>query len=283
MVKFQQNLLNLIKDPGSHQYASKRKLIEESLSQLLPVQSTMLARAMSYATLGGGKRLRSLMVLESAEDFKVPQNQALRVACAIEIIHAYSLIHDDLPSMDNADLRRGKPTVHKAFDEATAVLAGDALIPLSFEILASSQTHPSAEVRLNLIQSLSKAIGAEGLVLGQMGDLEREGKTETHSDLLNISLGKTGVLFGFSTEAGAILGNTDEATRNNLRMFGELYGIAFQIQDDLLDVEATSAESGKTAGRDEALNKTTYVSVLGIEGARKAYDALMEKAYHYLL
>jgi len=282
MVKFQQNLLNLIKNPTSPQYTLKRELIEKNLSQLLPTESTTLARAMSYATLGGGKRLRALMVLESADDFKVPQNQALRVASAIEIIHAYSLIHDDLPSMDDADLRRGKPTVHKAFDEATAVLAGDALIPLAFEILADPQTHPSAEIRLNLIQSLSKAIGGEGLVLGQMRDLEREGKTETHSDLLNISLGKTGALFGFAAEAGAILGNVDEATQKNLRLFGELFGIAFQIQDDLLDVEATSAESGKTSGRDEALNKTTYVTILGIEGARKEYDALMEKAHHYL-
>ena len=189
----------------------------------------------------------------------------------------------DLPCMDDADLRRGKPTVHKAFDEATAVLAGDALIPLAFEILSDPKTHPSAEVRIALVKALSKAIGAEGLVLGQMRDLEREGKTKTHSDLLDVSLGKTGALFGFATEVGAILGGADQVIQNNLRMFGELYGIAFQIQDDLLDVEATSAESGKTSGRDEANNKTTYVTVLGAEGARREYDSYMEKAKQYLL
>ena len=277
MVKLQQSLLNLIKNPGSIGFTEKRTLIEESLLRFFSDQSTTLARAMSYATLSGGKRLRALMVIESAADFNVPQEQALRVASAIEIIHAYSLIHDDLPCVDNADLRRGRPTVHKAFDEATAVLAGDALIPLAFEILSDPQTHPSAEVRIALVKALSKAIGREGLVLGQMRDLEREGKTETHSDLLDISLGKTGALFGFATEAGAILGEADKASRDNLRMLGELYGIAFQIQDDLLDVEATSAESGKTSGRDEALNKTTYVSVLGVEGARREYEEILAK------
>ena len=283
MVKSQQSLLNLIENPLSSDYAKQREQIEEALSTYFAEQKTTLSRAMAYATLAGGKRLRALMVLESARAFDVPQEQALVVACAIEMIHAYSLIHDDLPAMDDADLRRGKPTIHKAFDETTAILAGDALIPLAFEILSEPQAHPSPDVRLRLVNALSKAIGGEGLVLGQMRDLEREGKTETHSDLINVSLGKTGALSGFAAEAGAILGQADAITQDNLRMFGELYGSAFQVQDDLLDVEATSAESGKTSGRDEALNKTSYVTVLGIEGARAEYETLMKKARQYLL
>ncbi|MEB3702038.1 Polyprenyl synthetase family protein [Candidatus Bealeia paramacronuclearis] len=278
MVKSQQNLLNLIKNPTSAGYAPQRLLIEDTLKDLLPPPTTTLARAMAFATLGGGKRLRTLMVLESAAAFGVPQSQALKVGAAVEIIHSYSLIHDDLPAMDNADLRRGKPTIHRQFDEATAILAGDALIPLAFEIFSDPKTHPSPEVRLHLITSLSRAIGAEGLVIGQMRDLEREGKTESHSDLLQVSLGKTGALFGFSTEAGGILGGASVEDLQNLRKFGELYGIAFQIQDDLLDVEVSSVVSGKTTGRDEALNKTTFVSALGIEGARKEFENLITQA-----
>lgn len=282
MVKLQQNLLNLIENSTSDAYSAKRDEIEQTLAAILPPPATTLARALVYATLGGGKRLRALMVLESAADFHVPSHQVLRVASAIEIVHAYSLIHDDLPAMDDADLRRGKPTVHKAFDEATAILAGDALIPLAFEILADPKTHPSAEVRLNLISALSKAIGAAGLVMGQMRDLEREGKTQTHADLLAISRGKTGALFGFAAEAGAILGEAESHVRQNLCLFGECFGVAFQIQDDLLDVEASTQESGKPAGRDEALDKTTYVTVLGLEGARAEFSSLMKKAHQLL-
>lgn len=283
MVSSQQSLLNLIENPTSSQYENQRRLIEETLSALLPPPATTLGRALRYAVLGGGKRLRGLMILESAALFGVPEGYALRVAAAVEMVHSYSLIHDDLPAMDDADLRRGKPAVHLQFDEATAILAGDALLPLAFEILASAQTHSSSEVRLELISSLNRACGPEGLVIGQMRDLEREEKTETVADLMRISHGKTGVLLGFSAEAGAILAGAPLKTRENLRRFGELYGIAFQIQDDILDVEAPSEISGKTAGRDEALNKTTFVTLLGVDGARKELVGVLGQAQSRLI
>ena len=258
---------------------------EASLDALLPRPAGAEARlfeAMRYAVLGGGKRLRPLLVLASSELFGVAPGSAERVAAAIELVHGYSLVHDDLPCMDDDDLRRGRPTVHKAFDEATAVLAGDALLTLAFEVLAAPATHEDPAVRIELVQSLALAAGGQGMVGGQTIDLAAEHQSLDLDAITRLQQLKTGALIGFSCEAGAILGRATGAARQALRAYAQDLGLAFQIADDLLDAEGTAAEVGKRVGKDAAAGKATFVSLLGLEGARARAGFLSHRASQHL-
>jgi farnesyl diphosphate synthase len=259
---------------------------ERTMDRLIPRGDAGEARvfeAMRYSSLGGGKRLRAFFVLASATLFKVSPTSALRVASAIEFVHAYSLIHDDLPAMDDDDLRRGKPSCHKQFDEATAILAGDALQALAFEVLAQEATHGDPAVRAALVSELAKAAGAQGMVGGQMLDL----LAETEPDL---SIGaitrlqrlKTGALISFSCTAGAILGKAAEPSRVALAAYAHDLGLAFQIVDDLLDVEGDPAELGKATQKDANAGKATFVSILGLERARSQAALLAQQAATHL-
>ncbi|MCK4868985.1 MAG: polyprenyl synthetase family protein [Alphaproteobacteria bacterium] len=238
--------------------------------------------AMRYAALGGGKRLRPFLVLQGARLFSVSRKSALRAAAAIELIHCYSLVHDDLPAMDDDDLRRGKPTVHKAFDEATAILAGDALLTLAFEVLAHSDTHSNSDVRCRLIAALARAAGAHGMVAGQVIDLSVGAREADIGEITRLQRLKTGALIGFACEAGAILGQAAEAQHEALRGYAHDLGLAFQIADDLLDVEGTAEEVGKAVGKDADQGKATFVSILGPERARAQAHMLVEQAVAHL-
>lgn len=237
--------------------------------------------AMRHAAIGGGKRLRPLLVLASAELFSVPRPVALRVGSAVECIHVHSLIHDDLPCMDDDDVRRGKPTVHKAFDEATAVLAGDALHALAFEILADPQTHSDPAVRSELVGDLAVAAGASGMAGGQMLDLLPQSGIEP-DNVIRMQRLKTGALIGWCVEAGAILGSAPQPSRMSLRGYGQCLGLAFQIADDLLDVEGNEAKAGKRLRKDEHAGKVSFVTVLGPERARAQAHLLTEQAKEHL-
>ena len=241
-----------------------------------------LFESMRYATFGGGKRFRPFLVIQSAKLFSVQKAAALRVAAAIELVHCYSLVHDDLPAMDDDDLRRGKPTVHKQFDEATAILAGDALLTLAFEVLADHRTHENAEVRTELISALAKAAGARGMVGGQMLDLAAESVELDIGAITRLQRLKTGAIIAFSCEAGAILGRASVDARDALRGYAHDLGLAFQISDDLLDVEGTIEETGKTVGKDASAGKGTFVSILGIERARAQAKLLAAQAVEHL-
>ena len=235
-----------------------------------------VAEGMRYATRGG-KRLRGFLVMETASLFDVPSAQSRWAAAAIECIHAYSLVHDDLPCMDDDDLRRGQPTVHKKWDEATAVLVGDALQTVAFEILAKPDTSASADVRLTLIRTLAEASGAAGMVLGQAQDIAAEtaGPPLGLDAITELQANKTGALIRWSAEAGAILGESDPEP---LRRYATALGLAFQIADDILDVEGDEAKTGKRVGKDEDAGKATFVSHLGLEGARKKARELVADA-----
>lgn len=238
-----------------------------------------LAAAMRYAVLGGGKRLRAFLILEVAAMFEADGRGAERVAAAVECLHAYSLVHDDMPCMDDDDLRRGKPTVHKAWDEATAVLAGDALQTLAFEILADPMTHPDAELRARLVLRLAQAAGHAGMVGGQAIDLAAEAsKTPlTAAQVKHLQALKTGALFEFAAEAGAILAQAQPEDIVRVRAYAQALGEAFQIADDLLDVNGTEAEVGKRVGKDAGAGKATFVDILGHDGARaRAADLVAE-------
>ncbi|MGB8315054.1 MAG: polyprenyl synthetase family protein [Aestuariivirga sp.] len=238
--------------------------------------SPRLAAAMRYATLGAGKRLRPFLVIESARLFNVPPARALRVGAALECVHCYSLIHDDLPAMDNDDMRRGKPTTHKQFDEATAILAGDALLTLAFEILADGQTHPDAKVRSALVLELAKASGKDGMAGGQMLDIEAESEAAAAlAAILRIQSHKTGALFRFACEAGAILAGADAAP---LRRYADGIGLAFQIADDLLDLQATPEQVGKATQKDRRKGKATFVSLMGAAAAKAKAAELVRGA-----
>lgn len=265
--------------------------VERTMERLLPSGDAGEARvfeAMRYSSLGGGKRLRAFFVLASSTLFKVGKLPALRTASAIELVHAYSLIHDDLPAMDDDDLRRGKPSCHKQFDEATAILAGDALQTLAFEVLAHEDTHGDPAVRTALITELARASGAQGMVGGQMLDLLAEERAAEGGDPLSIGAItrlqrlKTGALISFSCTAGAILGKASEHLRQALAAYAHDVGLAFQIADDLLDVEGSAAEIGKTPGKDAAAGKATFVSILGVERARAQADLLARQAAAHL-
>jgi len=253
------------------------RLIDAVLDRLLRVPPDLEARvyeAMRYSVLAPGKRLRPLLVLASSQLFGVAQRSALQVAAAIEMVHAYSLIHDDLPAMDNSDLRRGRPTSHKQFDEATAVLAGDGLLTMAFQVLADPDTHGDAAVRAELVSALAGAAGAAGMVGGQMIDLIAEKQPLNIGAITRLQRMKTGALIAFSCEAGAILAKAAPEVR--------LAGLAFQIADDLLDIEGSSAETGKPVGADAAAGKATFVSILGIDRARAQAELLVNQAVAHL-
>ncbi|MGQ0585096.1 MAG: polyprenyl synthetase family protein [Reyranella sp.] len=261
--------------------------VERTMDRLLPSGDEGEARlfeAMRYSSLAGGKRLRAFFVLAGATLFKVATVSALRTASAIEFVHAYSLIHDDLPSMDDDDLRRGKPSCHKQFDEATAILAGDALQALAFEVLAHDETHGDPAVRTALVAELARASGAHGMVGGQMLDLLAETETGERSigAITRLQRLKTGALISFSCTAGAILGKASEHPRMALSAYAHDLGLAFQIADDLLDVEGNVVELGKTPGKDVAAGKATFVSILGVERARAQAGLLARQAAAHL-
>jgi farnesyl diphosphate synthase len=241
-----------------------------------------LYEAMRHATIGGGKRMRPLLVCAACDIFHVDRVRAMRVALAIECIHVYSLIHDDLPCMDDDDLRRGRPTVHKAFDEATAVLAGDALHALAFETLADPETHPDPFVRVELVAELARASGPAGMAGGQMMDLVAEKETFDLPTVTRLQQLKTGALIGFCLEAGSIMGHVAPEGRTRLRGYARDIGLAFQIADDLLDVEGDSEATGKAVGKDEAAGKATFVALLGRDRARQQARLLVDQAVAHL-
>jgi farnesyl diphosphate synthase len=245
-----------------------------------PARPKRLMEAMRYATLGGGKRLRPFLTVETARALGRTDNGPIRAGAAIECIHAYSLIHDDLPAMDDDDLRRGRPTTHRAFDEATAILAGDGLQALAFEILADPATDSNAEVRVALCLGLARAAGLAGMVGGQMLDIDAERATAPLlvEEIKRLQAMKTGALLKFSVEAGAILASADAKARAALETYGRAIGEAFQIADDILDVESDAATLGKRAGKDAEQNKGTLVGSLGLEGARRELERLVSEA-----
>jgi farnesyl diphosphate synthase len=237
---------------------------------------------MRHAAVGGGKRLRPLLVRAASDLFHIDRMPALRVGVAIECIHVYSLIHDDLPCMDDDDLRRGRPTVHKAYDEATAVLAGDSLHALAFEVIADPETHPDPFVRAELALELARAAGPSGMAGGQMMDLAAEGEQFDLAAVTRLQQLKTGALIGFCLEAGAILGHVPPEGRRVVRAYARDIGLAFQIADDLLDVEGQAEVTGKAVGKDAAKGKATFVSLLGPERARQQAEMLVDQAIGHL-
>ena len=248
------------------------KIDQQLSNQILSIEApVILKEAMNYSLAAGGKRVRPLFLLAVLDFLKVKHGEALAVGATIEMVHTYSLIHDDLPSMDNDDFRRGKLTNHKVYGEALAILAGDGLLTYSFGALARLK-EVSAENKLELIHLLSKAAGAEGMVGGQVLDIESERKKVTVDELETIHINKTGALLSFSIEAGAILAQVDDNIRKALTDFGFHIGLAFQIQDDILDIEGTTEELGKTAGKDVASEKNTYPSLLTLNGAKDKRD-----------
>jgi farnesyl diphosphate synthase len=260
---------------------------EGRLGQLLADSSlgdapVRLAAAMRYAALGGGKRFRPFLVIESARLFGLPPDMALDTAAAIECVHCYSLVHDDLPAMDDDKLRRGRPTVHVEFDEATAILAGDALLTFAFEILTRPDTYPDPGVQSRLVFGLARAAGAGGMAGGQQLDLEAEKRPEGRvgdlAEVRRIQDKKNGALIAFAAEAGAILAGAPEPQRLALIAYARALGAAFQVTDDLLDVQGDAATVGKATGKDAAAGKATYVSTLGIEGAKAKLGELEAEA-----
>ena len=261
------------------------RLTDALIERLLVVPSGLEARvyeAMRYSALAPGKRLRPLLVLAGAHLFGVARRSALQVAAAIEMVHAYSLIHDDLPAMDDSDLRRGRPTCHKQFDEATAILAGDGLLTMAFEVLADEDTHGDPAVRCELVTALASAAGGAGMVGGQMIDLIAEKQPLDIGAITRLQRMKTGALIAFSCEAGTILAKAPFELRTALRGYAHDLGLAFQIADDLLDVEGSAAETGKPVGADAAAGKATFVSILGVERARAQAELLVDQAVAHL-
>jgi farnesyl diphosphate synthase len=239
-----------------------------------------LIEAMRYGSMNGGKRLRPFLVVESAALFDVPPAGALLAGAALECIHCYSLVHDDLPAMDNSDLRRGRPTTHKLYDDATAILAGDALLTLAFDITTRDEIHPDANVRLALTRALARASGVGGMAGGQILDLAGEGRfgDKATPDVSRLQQMKTGALLRFGCQAGAILGTASDAHYKALDDYGRAFGEAFQIADDLLDIEGDAAALGKPSGQDAALGKATFVTLLGLEGAKQRLRDLLATA-----
>ena len=265
--------------------AQAAQMTDIALEKLLVAPTGLEGRvyqAMRYSALAPGKRLRPFLVLASAQLFGVARRCALQVAAATEMVHAYSLVHDDLPAMDNSDLRRGRPTCHKEFDEATAVLAGDGLLTAAFEVLADPDTHGDPAVRCELVTALAGAAGAAGMVGGQMIDLIAEHQTLDIGATTRLQRMKTGALIAFSCEAGAILAKAPHELRTALRGYAHDLGLAFQIADDLLDVEGSAAETGKPVGADVASGKATFVSILGVTRARAQAELLIRQAIAHL-
>jgi farnesyl diphosphate synthase len=259
--------------------------IDAAFDRLLPIPQDgrgRLYEAMRYAAIGGGKRIRPLLVLAGCDLFRVDRRRALRAALAVECIHVYSLIHDDLPCMDDDDLRRGKPTLHRAFDESTAILAGDSLHALAFEVLADEATHEDPFVRAELALELARASGPSGMAGGQMMDLAAGAMTLDLAAVTRLQQLKTGALIGWCLEAAAIMGRAPPEGRTGLRGYARDLGLAFQIADDLLDCEGNEARTGKRVGKDDAAGKETFVSLLGPERARRQAAALVDQAVDHL-
>ena len=261
------------------------RVTDALIDRLLAVPPGLEARvyeAMRYSALAPGKRLRPLLVLAGARLFGVARRSALQVAAAVEMVHAYSLIHDDLPAMDDSDLRRGRPTCHIEFDEATAILAGDGLLTMAFAVLAQPETHGDAAVRCDLVRALAAAAGPAGMVGGQMIDLIAERQVLDIGAITRLQRMKTGALIAFACESGAILAKAAGESRTALRGYAHDLGLAFQIADDLLDVEGSAAETGKPVGSDAAAGKATFVSILGVERARAQAELLIDQAIAHL-
>jgi len=237
-----------------------------------------LLAAMRHGVLNGGKRLRPFLVIESAALFGKHGDAVLRVASALECIHCYSLVHDDLPAMDNDDIRRGQPTVHKAFDEAAAILAGDSLLTYAFDIVASDDTDLPASIRIQLVSALARASGVGGMAGGQALDLMAEDNKPDEAGIITLQAMKTGALIRFACEAGAIIAGASREDRERMAEFGSAIGLAFQLADDLLDVTADAAMMGKATGKDAAAGKATLVSLHGIDWTRKQLTGLVEQA-----
>lgn len=256
------------------------RLLSDTIESDEIVRPKRLIEAMRYSSLGGGKRLRPFLVVESAAVFGVARDSALLAGAALECIHCYSLIHDDLPAMDNSDLRRGRPTLHKAYDDATAILAGDALLTIAFDIITRDEIHRDAGVRLALTRALARAAGVGGMAGGQILDLAGEGRFGDREpvDVARLQQMKTGALLRFGCIAGALLGQAAATEYQALDDYGRALGEAFQIADDLLDVEGDATALGKPAGADAALGKTTFVTQLGIEGAKQRVRDLLARA-----
>ncbi|RDI61825.1 polyprenyl synthetase family protein [Microvirga subterranea] len=266
------------------------EVVEASLETLLAdkvrhgeiARPARLMAAMRHGALGGGKRLRPFLTIETARLLGRDGEGPLRAGCAVELLHCYSLVHDDLPSMDDDDLRRGRPTVHRAFDEATAILVGDALQTLAFEVLADPATDADPAIRSDLVLGLARASGLGGMVGGQLLDLSAEGRYGpadlAEADVRRLQMMKTGAILTFSVEAGAIVGRADAAARGRLVEYGRALGAAFQVADDILDREASAEAMGKRTGKDQEKGKATLVDLLGMEGARRECRDLVEKA-----
>lgn len=261
----------------------ERLLAPEPMAGEIARPARLLA-AMRHGALGGGKRLRPFLTVETARLFGVETQRALRAGAAVELLHCYSLVHDDLPAMDDDDTRRGRPTVHKAYDEATAILAGDSLLTLAFDVMADPATHASGEVRAALVLALARASGLGGMAGGQMLDLAAEGRFDAapgglaEAEIRRLQAMKTGALLAASVEIGALLGAADEAQRAALGRYGKALGAAFQVADDILDVEASPEQLGKATAKDEGKGKATLVSALGLGAAKSERDRLSGEA-----
>jgi farnesyl diphosphate synthase len=260
-------------------------LVDQRFAQLLPIPDDPRRRifeATRYGVMGGGKRMRPLLVISACDLFHVDRERALRVALAIEAVHCYSLVHDDLPCMDDDDLRRGRPTTHKAFDEASAVLAGDALLTLAFEILAHEATHENPQVRIELVMALAKAAGLDGMIGGQAMDIAAETTKFDLPTTTRLQQLKTGALINFCIEAGAIMGRASPDLRLKLRGYAHDVGLAFQVADDLMDVQGSEDKAGKKLRKDDGAGKSTFVSLLGVERAQAQARMLIDQAIAHL-
>ncbi|MER9519637.1 polyprenyl synthetase family protein [Mesorhizobium sp. M0614] len=271
----------LIRRAAAVEVLLRRLLDDRALSGEIARPERLMA-AMRHGVLNGGKRLRPFLVMESAALFSADGEAALRVAAALECVHCYSLIHDDLPAMDDDDLRRGQPTVHRAFDEATAILAGDALLTLAFDIIAGEATALPAERRAALVLALARAAGAGGMVGGQKLDLEAEQTPPDEAGIIRLQAMKTGALIRFACEAGALIAGAPADDRERLAEFGSAIGLAFQLADDLLDLTADASQMGKATGKDAAAGKGTLVALHGANWARGQLHGLVEQAHALL-
>ena len=260
-------------------------LVEGALDGFLPPQSGPLGRvvdAMRWGALDGGKRLRPFLVIAAADIFDCPRTRSVRVGCALEMIHCYSLIHDDLPAMDDSDLRRGRPSVHKKFDDATAILAGDALLTQAFEILAEAATHPDGEIRCRLTSALARASGKNGMVGGQMIDIYAEQKEFDLQGVTQLQRLKTGALIRYGAVGGGIVGGGTDDEIAALASYAEDLGLAFQIVDDILDETADAESLGKPTGQDAEMDKATFIKLLGMDGAKQKAASLVDQCKAHL-
>lgn len=275
--------MNVVDSPQSAAELQEiRARIDADLERFLPSPDRVpesLCRAMRYSLFPGGKRLRPLLTIAASRALGGDESLAIPAACAIEMIHSYSLVHDDLPAMDNDDLRRGRPTSHRKFGEALAILAGDALLSLAFQVLARHpEGEPNGPLRLRILQVVADAASAEGIIAGQVMDMETEGQPFDEAKLVEIHRHKTGALITASVVSGGMAAGADEATLGQIRAYGEAIGLAFQIVDDLLDVEGTPATLGKSTGKDARAAKATFPALLGLEASRRRATRLVERA-----